>query len=101
MVPDMLIVGKNTPCLVIQGESRLIDRYLRSGRSWSAAAAVQSCRIALWCSGAHFLLSLSQAPWPLGVSCRWFDHDVFDKADFFSSTDPLDLLQHDDFFWTT
>ena len=74
------------------------------------SAVLQHCVVVFFCTRSRctaafnfelFLLFLSQAPWPLGVSCRWFDSEVFDNADYFSSTEDMDLRRHEDLFWTT
>ena len=41
-----------------------------------------------------------QAPWPNHTYCRWKMSDVIQKADYVASTEPLDLADHEVFFWT-
>ena len=41
-----------------------------------------------------------QAPWPHHVKCRWFQPEVIQHADYVTSTEQVDLADHESFFWT-
>ena len=41
-----------------------------------------------------------QAPWPVGMSARWYDTDVFDNMTFSVTSEPMDITNHKLLFWT-
>ena len=41
-----------------------------------------------------------QAPWPHHVKCRWFLPEVIQHTDYVTSAEPVDLADHESFFWT-
>ena len=41
----------------------------------------------------------AQAPWPTGVKAWWYDNEVFCGAEFYASTQAVDVRDHDSLFW--
>ena len=43
---------------------------------------------------------LCEAPWPVGMSAKWYDKEVYYKTQFVTSTAYPDLVDVRRFFWT-